>query len=726
MPDGVGTTHHVKIGDYHFLVRPFSYIKRPAPLFGARITTGDPDYNNLSIWQHWAQSCWVGGIDADQWVDDAMYDEAIGIDSTVHEQLTLSRDLPRATGGALNAGSLTEPRRFIAYRNGNLAANQSVLYCLTTPRTFADSYLWKFTQGTLTWSLVKTWAGKKAKSVTVFSGKLVVGFSDATLQHATDPTGAWTAVAAPAGETGSVTALQVYTSTTGGSKLYVAHANKVYRRDTAFALDGSAVFYDATDADEIVSMEVHLGYLYMLSRNARVHRTDGNNTFPIWGWDSNTIGTSLASYDGRLFLATYEYTDSPDLGIGVLYQFTGAAVTQLKRFGLTTRATTLGRMTVYDRRLWYGASGLWGMNKNAAGTDLGGFGVASYDAIEDSHCIWATNKDTTTYTDASGVGQYYHVDDVFFFQGSMHLAVRGHGNFRSEISYRDYLRDRAKYDTTTTAATGGSNQGFLLSSDYDAGTVGLQKLWRDVTVHADLASDLVTVDVDYSLDGGKTWVAAGTVSRTLTGTVTRTSGQTTLTGSGTKFLTQLKVGESIVVGADTRVVLAITSDTALTVTAAWSASGGAAVLKSAATRFVRRLPLQNVRGNRFKYRLKLNSSSTSYSPVVRGVVVSYLLLPEPNWQWEMTLVNSEKMTLLDGTTDAISAATKMDYLQGLFRSQEMFVFTELSGVTWSVSGNKGCILMDCVTTPVVATLPSASQPREGDVRVVILEAVESY
>lgn len=722
---GVGTTHHVKIGDNYYLVRPFSYSKRPAPQFGARITTGDPDYNNLSIWQHWAQSCWIGGIDADQWVDEAMYDEAIGVDSTVHEQLTLSRDLTIATGGGMNAGSLGEPRRFFVYRNGGLSTNAAKLYCLTTPYTFADSYLWCFTTAT-NWTLVKTWSGKKARSFAIFGGKLIVGFQDADMQWATDPAGSWTTVAPPTDETGQLTQLAVYTTPTGGSKLYCAHAQNIYRRALDLTVDGSAVFYAATEIDEIIDMKVHLGYLFMLSRNGAVIRSDGNNTFPVWKWDGNTLGVSMVGYDGRLFIATYEYTDATDVGIACLYQFTGSAVTQLKRFGAFGRATTLGRLMVYDRKLWYGASGLWGMNKNSAGTDLGGFGVAVYDAIEDSHAIWATNKDTTTYPDASGVGRDWHVDDVFFWNGYMHVAVRGHGLFRSEISYRDYLRDRAKYDTTTTAATGSSNSGFLLSSDYDAGTIGLRKLWRDVTVHCDLASDLVSVTVDYSLDGGKTWSAAGTVSRTLTGTVSRTTGLTALTGTGTKFLTQLTVGESVVVGADTRTILNITSDTAATVTAAWTQTGASATLKSAATRFVRRLPLQNVRGNRFKYRLTFNSSSTSYSPVVRGIVVSYLPLPEPNWMWEMVIVNANEQQWLDGSVNTVDSKTAMEYLDNLYRNQEMFTFIDLDGVEWAVSGNKGCIMYDITRIPAVPAEPAASNVLEGDVRVVILEAIESY
>ena len=54
---------------------------------------------------------------------------------------------------------------------------------------------------------------------------------------------------------------------------------------------------------------------------------------------------------------------------------------------------------------------------------------------------------------------------------------------------------------------------------------------------------------------------------TLTGSIDPTA-STTVTGVGTKFLTELSVGDEIVVSSETRVVSAIASDTSLTVTVA--------------------------------------------------------------------------------------------------------------------------------------------------------------
>ena len=54
---------------------------------------------------------------------------------------------------------------------------------------------------------------------------------------------------------------------------------------------------------------------------------------------------------------------------------------------------------------------------------------------------------------------------------------------------------------------------------------------------------------------------------TLTGSIDPTA-STTVTGSGTKFLTELSVGDEIVVSSETRIVTAIASDLSLTVSVA--------------------------------------------------------------------------------------------------------------------------------------------------------------
>ena len=54
---------------------------------------------------------------------------------------------------------------------------------------------------------------------------------------------------------------------------------------------------------------------------------------------------------------------------------------------------------------------------------------------------------------------------------------------------------------------------------------------------------------------------------TLTGSIDPTA-STTVTGSGTKFLTELSIGDEIIVSSETRIVTAIASDTSLTVSVA--------------------------------------------------------------------------------------------------------------------------------------------------------------
>ena len=56
---------------------------------------------------------------------------------------------------------------------------------------------------------------------------------------------------------------------------------------------------------------------------------------------------------------------------------------------------------------------------------------------------------------------------------------------------------------------------------------------------------------------------------TLTGAIDPTGTNTTVPGSGTAFLSELSVGDEIVVSGETRIISGITSDTAATVSAAW-------------------------------------------------------------------------------------------------------------------------------------------------------------
>ena len=638
---GVGTTHHLKLGNEFLIIRPNSYQKNPAPTFGARISSGDPDYNNLSIWQHWVQKCWVGGMGAPEWVDDAMFADGVGLDTTQHERVSLSRQLKRGSGAGWTLGGSTEVEKhtFAVYKN--------VLHVLVTrnsPTDAGDSRLYSYNPTTQVWTGI-TMPGTSflARAITSFDGKLFVGGVQtagtdvAKLYWATTP-GTWTAITNPAGITATgVTALKTY-----NTKLYVGYGNSVWRMKDDESWDGNTVFYKTnanSGSNYIAAMEVHLGFLYMLSQNGHLHRTDGSNTFDIWSWDGQTAGVSLRSYDGKLFVGTYEWTDSSNIGYGVLYQFTGAAVTELKRWGRDGKSTSIGNMITYGRRLFYGASALFGVRS--------GFGVACYDSVEDGHSIFAINDDAASYTDPSGTGAAWIVDDIIVFGGKMFCTVRGHGVFFTEDSFQDTILNRAQYTTSTTGGT-------LTSSVYDGGTPGLDKMWRKITVWCDLPASTQSFVFSYSIDGGTTWVAEPSVA-----------GPSPSNGQYTFFL-------------------------------------------------------NNIHSTRFQYRITMKTTDETKSPVLRGVSVAYLPQPEPNWMWTFTIPVTDKWELIDETVEAKNTNTLIAYLEDMYRSGQLVTFIDIDGVQWATNG-PGVLLYDISTVHY-----DVETPREADIRITLLEAVETY
>lgn len=618
----VGVSHHVKVGDHFLLLRPGSYRKRPAPLFGARFTTGDASYNNLSFWQHWVQTSWIGGMDAPTWSDAKMYDQGVGVDTSAPDQVTLARDLTRGTGTwTLDGGSAV--RSFAVYKGD--------LYCLVSA---AESTLYKYTPSTDSWALIKTFTSQSVWAVEVFGGYLYAAGSGQLMKW--DGT-TWTNVSRPTSRTETVYSLRAFRD-----RLYFGFGRYIWRLKSDDTWDGSAVFFEATGIDEVVAAEAHLGYLYWLSRNGHLLRTDGSATFDIWRWDGDTTGVSLRSYDGRLFVGTYEYGDTSETGQGVLYQFGGSAVTQLKRWGKVGRSTTIGNFAVHDRKLYYGAAGLFGMAP--------GFGVAVYDSVEDGHSIFASNRDVVTYGDTSGVGRDWIVDDVIVHEGYLFVSVRKHGLFRTPLRFRDVEREEATYDRTGNGADiVGLNGGWLTSSDYDAGTPGLRKLWRRVVVHVDLPDSGCSVVLETSVDGGTTWVPYPALEKT----------------------------------------------------------------DAAQTRYAKVVSLGNLQATRLKWRLTLRSSSGDKTPIVRGVVVSYVPQPDPQWLWEMNAVISDVQETLDGQIVEQDAQAILDDLGDLFRSGVLTSFTDVDGIEWTV------LIYD-----FTESLNVIEPPLEGDLRLTLMEATE--
>jgi hypothetical protein len=642
---GVGTTHHVKLGNEYLILRPNTYQKKPAPTFGARITTGDPDYNNLSFWQHWVQKCWVGGMGAEEWIDDAMFDVGVGVDVTDHERVTLGRSLKRGVGSNWDIGGRTNSGRvsFVAYK--------SLLYAIWHGDGTVMSRMYEYNPGTDGWdnktipSNMAIHAAVAFDGYLIICGKLTTGAAPKVYKCST--VGTWTAITLPASVNAYSASFVPRAMRIYNAKLYIAFGTIVWRMNDQEVFDGTQ-FYRAnanSGSSYIVSFETHLGFLYMLSQNGHLHRTDGNNTFDIWSWDGQTAGTGLRSYDGKLFVATYEYSlDASQEGVGVLYQFTGAAVTELKRWGKPDKVTRLGNMVVWNRKLFYGAGNLFNIED--------GFGIAVYDAIEDAHSLWAQNVDIATYTDRAGDGADWLVNDIFVFGGRMYCSVTGHGIFFTPVGVRDLLTLERKFIPRPAVAGPGSG-GYIQSSMYDAGTPGLEKLWRKITVYCDLPAS-TSMRLYYSTATTDTWVALPAVS-----------------------------------GAQ------------------------------ASSQFT--FYLNNVRGPRFRYKIYISSTVDTATPILRGIIVAYIPQPEPNWMWTFTVPVADKWVLVDESEEVKSTNALIAYLEGLYRAGDLVTFIDLDGVSWGTNG-PGVLIYDMSTVHYDVEAPN----REGDIRITLLEAVETY
>lgn len=493
MPDAVGVTHHVKINGEHYMVRPFSYRKSSSPAMGPRFASGDPDYSQLNLWQYWAQSCWIGGAGSKTWTDDAMYDQGVGVDTSQHEVAFLARDLGpntnRDTVGNWDLDGFAGKREFYAFRN--------FLYCLSwgSQDGVTPGKLYRWDNASSTWVLVWTFSSQYVRGMEYFGGSMVIGIN-AALMAKLSQAEVMSTFAKPAGIDSQTTALKEYRG-----KLYVAFGNQIWRLKPDFTWDGSTVFYSADGVDSITSMEVHLGFLYMSSNNGHILRTDGNNTFDLWAFDRPSI-RSIRSFDGRLFVAVDDPSPESYATEAVLYQFSNSSVTELKRWVVQGGFLSTGNLRIVGKRLMFGAGWLFG--------DAAGFGIGAYDAAEDAYHILASNRDDTTYTAPSGYN--WVVDDVIAYGGYIWISVRGYGIFRTKFTVLNAV-DANSWDTTGNGDPSGENGGYLVSSEFDAGTPGLDKYWSSIQVHADLQVAASTVDVWYKLNDGA-WINAGTVTKT--------------------------------------------------------------------------------------------------------------------------------------------------------------------------------------------------------------------
>jgi len=660
----VGGTHHVKIGADYYLIRPGSYRKRPAPLFGARFTTGDPDYNNLSFWQHWVQSCWVGGFGAETWQDDAMFHEGVGIDASQHEVMFLTRDLgPNVARGTnnwdLDVADGAREREFTIFNEK--------LYLLSFGDQDATppSRLYVFTVGSSTWTLIKTFT-TEVRTMEPFGGYLVFASRGANMERM-DTAEAFTTFAKPAGmsEPG-------YTSKAYRGKLYVAFANFIWRLKSDFTWDGSTAFYTAEGLSHVNALlalqhsDVHLGFLYFASEDGHILRTDGNNTFDLWAFEPHVRIWGIRSFDGRLFIGVSEDLAGTESAQAVLYQFSGAAVTELKRWGKVGFDCIPGRLRAFGASLFFGAS-----NQLGFGT-AEGFGIARYDPIEDAYHLFGMNQDSTSYP-GGAEGVLRHVDDVMFYKGFMYCVVRGYGVFGTPWSFQDMSRGLALFSFSAGVGVHGLNEGWYTSSDFDAGTPGLMKLWNTVTVHVDLPSTACTALIEISNDGGVTWFPAGG---------SEASASVLKTGAATRYSKTIKLQNSGVNGTG------------------WYAT-------------------------RMKYRITMRTTNTAQTPALRGVVMRYLPIPEPNWVWDMVLVLSDDQELLDGTRELPNNVTKLTNLENSFRDQSLVNFVDIDGISWATGANAG-VLIQSMESQVPFVGPGTDGALEREVRIQLIEAIEAY
>lgn len=664
MPDS-DLTHAVRLGANWYLVKPGSYRRRPAPMFGARFTTGDPDWNNLSMWQHWVQRTWIGGFDASEWQDEAMYDKAVGIDTSYPEILLLARDLgPNGVGGERSTdnwdldGNVRIHEFFIW--NGVDNTGRSDLYVLTHNNAGGNAYLHRWVNSTTDWTLVHTFTSMEVKSVAEWRRRMYFGTNGANLTIMAGEPGSETfsTVAKPAGVTDLPYMMKGFRE-----RLYVGFGNDIWRMKPDGSWDGSTVFYEAAGVDFLVSADEHLGFLYMASNNGHILRTDGNNTFDMWKMESGSVPHSIRSFDGRLFIATQDPLEGTDASEAVLYQFSGAAVTELKRFGDPGVEMNLGRLRAIGGRLMFGAPSLMGFED--------GFGLTMYDPVEDSYHIFASSRQVASQYPGGTEQKNWIVDDVIWTRDYLWCAVRGYGVFRARYQVRDVERELAVYhndpDGTPEAP---QNTGFLESSEFDAGTPGLLKLWNAIIVDADLPSTDTLIYIDYSLDGGETWVLAQMIEKT---------------GAATRY----------------RVVIPLDAQ-----------NGG-------------------IYNTTFKYRVRLRTTDDTKSPAVRGIIVRYLPVPEPSWMWDMTLVLSEDQELLDGSAQSPNNVTKLAALDDAYRDQQLIFFEDIDGTRWADNdtGNDlpGVLIHSMERrVPIVTANASGHDDIESEINITLLEAIEHY
>jgi len=151
-------------------------------------------------------------------------------------------------------------------------------------------------------------------------------------------------------------------------------------------------------------------------------------------------------------------------------------------------------------------------------------------------------------------------------------------------------------------------------------------------------------------------------SVTLTGTVAVTSGNATITGTSTKFLSELMAGNSVTINGETKLLLSVTSDTVATATTNFAASASSKVITLSSSPNLTAL-YQN--GDTFmRYTSALASSS---------VVTTATLLTIP------TPLGIKTIPIIHWTVACVDGAVMYSYLTDVETGMEILVVYQKGG-----------------------------------------------
>jgi len=281
----------------------------------------------------------------------------------------------------------------------------------------------------------------------------------------------------------------------------------------------------------------------------------------------------------RLYTATGSYAnDGYDMVNGTIYAVRAAA--NDTTYGphvlgvMTSNATYLGSGTC---AVVGSATGLSGLTANTR------YYLSNYTGTSAVSISQTTSDSNYILYDPSGSGSIV-LQQIFIPTSSridkIGIKASKNGGFSGDLTFTLYRSNTSLY-TTTLAPTAGSTPAEVTIDLTDV-RVYKGELLRFTLQHTGgVPGQTEGYYIAYQATGdvyapvyGPTGSAAGNdfilLSGNSSGTGTISSSGTAVTGSGTSFTTQLRIGQCIIAGGQTRVITAITDNTNLTVGSAFS------------------------------------------------------------------------------------------------------------------------------------------------------------